>query len=443
MILKIKNLIVSKIDSDNLFNSLFITFGNILKMSLGILLIPIYSRYVSPAELGKFDYLLTFSPLISQFVSLGLTNSIARFYYMEPQKGYVGYIYSIIKKRSLVVGLLIFIFGLFLYVQISNFIGFYVFLLFIINFVLENHTFTSVYSYALQDKFKKRAIVQLISVLFRYLFTIILVILLDNKLLALALGMFTSWSFLFLQSRHDNKVFLNRDELSLSDKKELYKYSRPLLYLGVFSFIYQTSDRFFLGSLLKENAMEQLGYWGMAQRVVTILSMSLGGFLEVWNITLFKGDDINLLVKSMRNYMYLIFLSCIFLILVMFVFKSIVVNILFTKAYEASFLLAISLIGIFCWTNLREILEKSFLKEGKTRLVTTVFIIFSVLLLLGNLFAIPSFGIYGLVYVTILVKISHTLVLFFLNRHYDNKISFLPLSFALVTTFILLIYFLL
>ena len=429
-------------NSDNLMNSLFVTFGNILKMALGVLLIPIYSRYVSPAELGKFDYLLTFSPLISQFVSLGLTNSIARFHYAEPHKGYVKYIYDRIKKRSLIAGFLIFLIGIFLYVPISNFIGFSVFLLFIINFVLENHTFTSVYSYALQDKFKKRALVQLLSVLFRYSFTILLVILLDNKIVALALGMFVSWTFLFFQSQYDNKGFLNQEILSLEDRKKINQYSRPLLYLGIFSFIYQTSDRFFLGSLLKENAMTQLGYWGLAQRIVTILSLSLGGFLEVWNITVFKDDDKSLLVKSQRNYMYLIFSSCMFVILIMYILKDIIIKFLFTKSYEASFLLAISLIGIFCWTNLREILEKSFLKEGNTRLVTTVFIIFSILLLLGNLYAIPTFGIYGLVYVTIIVKISHTIVLFFLNRHYDFKISFLPLCFALVTTFLFLIYFL-
>ena len=111
-------------------NMSIVMFANVLKLFLGILLIPIYVSYVSPEELGKFDLVLSFLPIINQLISMGLTNSLPKFYLKSNDSAYLIYIRNKLFQNSLVaIGFLCFIYFLF-HSYLADLIGLYAFFFF-------------------------------------------------------------------------------------------------------------------------------------------------------------------------------------------------------------------------------------------------------------------------------------------------------------------------
>jgi len=57
-------------------------FGTVLKKFIGILLLPFYTRALSPSEYGILDTLVTFGFFTSVILSLGLVGATSRYYFI-------------------------------------------------------------------------------------------------------------------------------------------------------------------------------------------------------------------------------------------------------------------------------------------------------------------------------------------------------------------------
>ena len=61
-------------------NSLTYSIGHVLTSGIAIFLLPIYTRYLSPAEYGIIDMFLVIAALINLTIALEITQGIARYY---------------------------------------------------------------------------------------------------------------------------------------------------------------------------------------------------------------------------------------------------------------------------------------------------------------------------------------------------------------------------
>lgn len=61
-------------------NSFIYTIGTILTRGIGVILIPIYTRYLSPTEYGIIDLFMILTSIISLTIALEIHQAVVRFY---------------------------------------------------------------------------------------------------------------------------------------------------------------------------------------------------------------------------------------------------------------------------------------------------------------------------------------------------------------------------
>ena len=439
-----KNFIKSKLYQHKSFlsNVGIVSLANIFKIVLGVILIPIYVRYVPPSTLGKFDLIVSIVPILNQLISMGLTNSLSKFYLQKNNSSYLVYIHKKILKHTLVLIVILLIIYLFSYPYSHKFIAFYIAPLFLILLVLENITFVQFKLYSLHEDFKKHAYISITKDLIRYTSLISLVIFMEDKLLALFLGNILSWLYLFINSYKYSKPFLSKPmELTETQIKELKNYSFPLLFLGLSGFFYMSVDRIMVGMF--SESIDQVGYLGMAQRFTTVINIGLGSIITVLGIKMFKTHDLKRLLVIQNRYIF--FLSIIFLASLIFylLFKEQVIKSLLTESYASAYPIGIFLLLSLYWNKSRENIEYFFLICNKTALITKVFIFYTLLNIALNIYFITKFNALGAVLATNIAFFLHMSTLLFLARYHEHKIeldSYFIGIFANIFAIIFLIY---
>ncbi len=404
--------------------------ANIIKIALGVILIPIYVRHIPPADLGKFDLIMSAVPIMNQLISMGLTNSINKFYLKEHNTAYLVYIQKKLVKHTLILtGILLSIYMV-TYSYSSQFIGFLIFILALSMLLLENVTFVQFRIYNLHENFKRNSVVSIIKDLIRYSSLIFLVLFMEDKLLALFLGNVISWLYLFLQTYKDNREFFSGPaKLTRKQVEELKTYSLPLLFLGLSGFLYMSLDRIMVGMF--SDSIDQVGYLGIAQRFTTVIALGVGSIGTVLGIRMFKTKDLDeLLIIQNRYILFLIILvgltSAIYILL-----KEQVISLLLTDTYIAAFPIGLLLLMSLFWNKSRENIEYLYLIKGETALISKIFIFFTVINIFLNYFLITKFNALGAVIATNIAFFFHMSTLLFLARKESHNVSLLSYILAI------------
>lgn len=416
-------------------DSLWITISNGIKLVFGFVVVPIIARNVLPEQLGKLDLLLAYGPFINQFISMGLTNSSTKFYKEKEDDTIIKYMQHKIWMRSSLMVLLFFVlFSLFGSEKMS--IPIIIVVLYSISVFLENISFLPQNQFLNNNDFQKYSITTTIGAIVRYSFTLLLVIVMKDKLIALSLGLLLSNLYLFLVNLkyHKELLFSNYKENSLPFELivSIKKYSRPLFFLGIVGILYQSSDRLLL-AYFSSNNMVQIGYLGMAQRVVGLLTVGLSGLFTVWGVKAFENYSDTVLMREKEKLIGMMLLVLVISILSMFFFKPLIVKYLMTATYKNSFPICILLIGTFVNNRIREILEKYFLKQGNSKLITATFTYFGIFSVLVSALLLFLFNLEAMLIFRLLIAFFHALFLFLLLKKVKQKINplLMVLNFAL------------
>lgn len=403
--------------------------ANIFKILLGLLLIPVYVKYVTPEELGMFDLLLSISPLIVQTISLGLMNSLSKFYLENNNTAYLFYIKDkLLKNTFIVLAILLISYILF---GSDNIIDINYFLIFIVMIFLEVLSFVYYRIYYLNETYKKASQITVLADLFRYVFLITLVILMDDKLLALLIGSTMYWVYLLIQSYYDNRSLLeDKKELSKAEIITLRKYSYPLILLGFSGFLYLSLDRIMVNFLT--DSLTEVAYLGMAQRLVTIASVVITSVITVVGITMFKTNDLTKLREIQNKYLYFLLLLISIILFFYLAFEDIIINLLLTDIYKNSFIIGVLLLTSLYWNKSRENLEYYYLVNNNTKLITSYFVVFTILNITLNFYFINLYGALGAVISTNISFFFHAITLLILLRIKKHKISTIPFIIGIV-----------
>jgi O-antigen/teichoic acid export membrane protein len=105
--------------------SIIYGIGNMLPAAVGFLLIPIYTRFLTPTDYGILSFASVVSSILTIFFVLGLHGAVVRFHYdflenENEQRAYYGTIWLFITVVSLILTLLIDWQGVMLFSLISN-----------------------------------------------------------------------------------------------------------------------------------------------------------------------------------------------------------------------------------------------------------------------------------------------------------------------------------
>jgi O-antigen/teichoic acid export membrane protein len=423
-------------------DSLWITISNVIKLVFGFVVVPIIARDVLPEQLGKLDLLLAYGPFINQFISMGFTNSRTKFYKEKSDINVIKYMQHKIGIRACAWVLLFFILFSLFGAQKMN-IPIVIVILYSISLFLENISFLPQNQFLNTNQFQKYAITTSISAIIRYSFTLLLVIVMKDKLVALSLGLLIStiYIFLFNYKYHKNLLLSSFTQTTLPFDLILVikKYSFPLFVLGVVGILYQSSDRLLL-AYFSANNMVQIGYLGMAQRIVGILTVGLSGLFTVWGVKAFENYSDTILMREKEKLIGMMLLVLVISVLTMLFFRPFIINYLLTKTYSNSFPICVLLIATFVNNRIREILEKYFLKQGNSKLITTLFTSFGFFSVLISALLLYLFNLEVMLIFRLLLAFFHALMLFYLLSKENQKINplLMVLNFGLSVSIILI-----
>jgi O-antigen/teichoic acid export membrane protein len=191
---------------------------------------------------------------------------------------------------------------------------------------------------------------------------------------------------------HKNKDFFFRNVFSRQIAKELFKVGLPILPVILILWAFRSIDRFMI---LKFLDLSELGIYSIGVNVAQISYFVLLAFSTGWDYFSYATMRDSDYKEMMGKLFSVIFVACTTLYLVIFMFKDIIFNLLFTGDYVKGvsvfpFLLITPFLHIFIY-----VFDKQIMVIKKTIYSPIMYGIGCAVMILLNFLLIPRFGIVG------------------------------------------------
>lgn len=331
----------------NIFLMFWVYF---LPKSLGFLLLPVYTSYLSTEEYGIVDVILTTSCLISPFVSLGMPGAIFRFN-IENKDDYRPYrIATSIFVKNVLILILVLCAVYFLF-QIKFLYLFYLFLT--IGFSLLSDINIS-YLRSL-EKMKLVSVCGVGSSFLTTFCNVLFIVVFNLGLYGFLLSSIVGYAFNYLVSGISiygyRKKILSVNKLKGIKilRKEMLQFSIPTIFSGILWWVTSSSDRYFITWMCGSSAN---GIYSVAFKIPLIIVTIDAIFGAAWLNTLYDTyktkEGKAYIIKVFNGYSFLLCFLCSFLIMT----NKFLSNLLFSKEfYEAWKYVPILLISVVLSTS--------------------------------------------------------------------------------------------
>ena len=402
-------------------HSLTYSVANMLNRMVAFVMIPIYTRFLSPADYGILELISISLGLLSIVVASGITEAVSRFYFdFEDQKD---------RNRVFSVGLISFaVLGVAIFVLLAPFSGW------ISELILDSSEQGSFFLIAigymgmglvLQLIFAYLRVVHrsitltltnlaglVVGVSLNILFVVVLEIGVEGILLATLISQ--ALQVMVLVPMTVRAVGLQFDFPLFRD---MFRFGFPLIFSQISHQLVTASDRFFIRSFagLADTGLYSLGY-KLGALVITFVATP---FDMIWAPRRFEhfGEE-----EAEKNFAR-IFTLFIFVITLVGLFISILAKDLLVLAVEESFWDAHKVIPIITLTYVLYSFYYHFnvaiLMKKKTRLYAGINIATGLLNLVLNYFLIKEYSIWGAAVATLICYIFKPA----LTYYYANQIS--------------------
>lgn len=316
-----------------LFKNLgLLTISNFGSKILTFLLVPLYTNVLTIGEYGTYDLYITTTLLLSPVLSLNIADAVMRF---ALEKGRnqrdvftVGFI-RILKAISVfaVVVSLNYAFDI---IPVFNQFPFFLWLYFALSLTYD---FLTQFTRGM-DKISDLAVAGLLNsattVALNILFLLVIKIGLTGYFLANCLAFIVPIIYLTLRLKTYKMLNIKFKDKPL--KKEMERYSTPIIFNTISWWINNVSDRYIITWIL---GVEANGIYSVAYKIPSVLNVFQSIFSQAWTISAIKEfDDEN---KKFYSSIYKIYnFSMVFVCSVLLLFNQLIAKILFAKEfYEA------------------------------------------------------------------------------------------------------------
>lgn len=316
-----------------LFKNLgLLTISNFGSKILTFLLVPLYTNVLTIGEYGTYDLYITTTLLLSPVLSLNIADAVMRF---ALEKGRnqrdvftVGFI-RILKAISVfaVVVSLNYAFDI---IPVFNQFPFLLWLYFALSLTYD---FLTQFTRGM-DKISDLAVAGLLNsattVALNILFLLVIKIGLTGYFLANCLAFIVPIIYLTLRLKTYKMLNIKFKDKPL--KKEMERYSTPIIFNTISWWINNVSDRYIITWIL---GVEANGIYSVAYKIPSVLNVFQSIFSQAWTISAIKEfDDEN---KKFYSSIYKIYnFSMVFVCSVLLLFNQLIAKILFAKEfYEA------------------------------------------------------------------------------------------------------------
>lgn len=392
--------------------------GIILSKIAGFIMLPIYTRFLTPQDYGVLQLLVFTADIISVIIGIGISHAVLRFYYQHKNQGDRNEVVS----TALLSNIFIFSFLFIFLFQFSPFFSNLVFddtrhtfhfkLIFLSLLLSAGYEVPLVFIRA-QQKSAKFVKLSLIRLILQLSLNIYFVVILRKGVLGILYSTIISSVLMSLYLSLDTFRQV-RFHFSVNKAKELYKYGAPLIFSNIGAFILTFSDRYFLKfyATLSDVGIYSLGYkFGMLMSVFIIAP-----FNQIWSAQMFEianKDDAKEIFKKVFTYFaFVLVIFGLFLSLFSKDAIRLMANPSFWQAYQVVpvIVLAYVVYGFFMMSLVGILVAK---KTWYLALITVVACCFN---LLFNYLLIPRFTTMGAAWATVLSFFIRFLGVYFISQ---------------------------
>ena len=400
-------------------------FGNGVRKFIGIFLLPFYTRALTPEDYGILSSLSTFTLLFCAVIDIGL-DSATSYYYLtrknEKEKGQILFTLLILRLLTFVPALLLSLFS----TQISTALfgsTAYSWVVFIscltipFSFLLSEQTY--VYRYLRQPmKYNYVTIVQ--SVISIGL-GVSLVVIMKYGIIGARLATLISTAFIlpftFITFTYKQYVY----KFSIHWAKKLIKFGYPLIGAAIATWIFQSSDRFFL---LHYSDLKEIGWYSIGQTFSQPLLLLNTAVQMSFGVLFFKiyGQDPDpaklnskkMAIDSINLYMVAAITISVFLS----VFSLELLSIVTTKEYlKGALAIPFLCFSMVCSQAYQTMGPGITLKE-KNYHYTWITVATAILNIVLNFIFIPSMGFVGAALATVISFFAYWMIKFHISQKY-------------------------
>jgi len=399
-------------------HSFIYAIATILNRAIIIILLPVYTRYLTKIEYGMLELLMITSSIIVLILQLGLGSALFRSVLYKNKSEP-----KVVTSTSYYFLMINSLFMLFILIFFSNQLSV---LLFgnnsgshLLKVVLLGDFFLIINTIPMgilriKEQSVRFAVIASINFVIGIVLNVVLVIVLKKGLQGVVIGnalaaMITSIIY-FLVIK--NELLL---KFSFNDLKDMLGFGLPLVPASIASLILNMSDRYFIRYF---NGLEEVAVYGVAVRVSMVMTLMVGSFQMAWPAILFsvaKNDNAKIFFSKMFNN-FLLFLT--FVGLTFSIFSKEIIRILSTNEFVESanvlplLIIASIFYGVYFYTSIGIQIKK------KTIYFPLVILIVAIMNFILCYFLIPLYGYLGAGIAKLISYIILGLVINFISLHY-------------------------
>lgn len=393
-------------------NTTIYALGDIIPRILSLIAFPVLTHYLTPSDYGILNYVNALSTFL-MVVSFLCTNTyyLVHFYRCEDeiaQKKLLGNLSSFVVCYNLILVLLLFLFGNYIFKLLDSNISFFPYIM--IGVLTNFFNIFSILPAALYRLLEKPLFLTILNVsrgIITLALNLILVVCFNYSALGvlyslLILSIVYAVVFFVITQKH---IIWN---FNWKQIKEILIFSLPLVPGSLAYYITTISDRILIDKYLN---LSDLGIYGTASTLALILNIFSFGAYKAFEPFIFKswGNEnfSHVFEKIRNNFVYVLLFGSLGLSLFSKEFFQIFSGVKFHGAY---FYVPMIIIGVYC-SSVKMLYGTVVTAKGKTKVNSGISIFGAILSVMLNISLLPLLGLVAAALVSSLVLAIECLIL--------------------------------
>ncbi len=374
--------------------SAVLTLANICTKAINFFLLPLYTKYLTPEQLGVSDSITTITSLIFPLLVLGLDSAYSAFYFDEDSKEYKHKVFSSIMTILMVTSMLPII-GIFFSKNISILIfdreTYYMIIIIALLSMCCNLWYLPFSLFLrVENRMTAFAVINATASVLMIVFNVITVSILKMGEAALIISTLAVNIIMLIFYVVISKHWPSPRDFDKNLSKKMLKYSAPLVPMVVSTWILTTSSRVILLNLLGE---ESVGLYGIGARFVNIINVFTNSIYMAYTTFAFSTKDEE---NSKEVYVVILdIMNCALTIIVSTVcmFSKEITEIMTDERYFGAYILLPGLLFAQLFYAANTIVGYGLSFQKKSNLMLLCVTVSAVISIILNFAFIPKFGV--------------------------------------------------
>jgi len=425
------------------------TIGRIIPQLTGFILLPLYTKYLSPEEYGIVQSMQVLTAILCIFFSLASERSIFRLFYdyknETDQKIFIGNILIITTVFSILSFLLLFIFNN-VTQKIFDKIDFYPYYAYaILNTLFVSFAFIPNNLLQVKGMALKFTLLSIISFFVGSAFIIYYVAFNNEGASGMLKGQMIGNGIMlviYIPIILKNALF-HFDQKII---KNIIIFSTPMIPALISAWILNMSNRIFIEKFYPEpsRALHEIGVFSLAFKIASISTILLGAIYTAYNPIFYKkanDNDQTSAKRELQKINYIFAQISLFICFGLSFFSRELIGMLLDEKYfNAIPIIPIIILSMFL-SQLASFFNLMIYQNKKTSLIMLIILISSLISIFFNIMLIPIWGSIGAAWATVIgVSINLFLVIFYAKKNYYVPFNYLKIGILSIIAITLIVF---